>query len=76
MEDLVNKVGHRLPEVSDRAVKAIWSKVNCRLAQIEDFLQIDSGMVCGMLLHWINERQNEVEIPTLMNGLALVKLAA
>ena len=76
MDDLVQKIGHKLPEVSDRAVKTIHSKLTCRLSTIDEFLSVENGMMCGLLLHWINNRQSDVEIPILLSGLQLVKAAA
>ena len=69
MDDLVQKIGHKLPEISDRAVKTIHSKLNSRLSTIDEFMSVDNGMMCGLLLHWINNRQTEVEIPVLLSGL-------
>lgn len=71
MEDLVKKIGHRIGEVSDRAVRSLYSKLSSGLATILEILEIDEGKVAALLLHWINERQSQADIQTLNSGLKL-----
>lgn len=71
MEDLVKKVGHRIGEVADRAVRSLHSKLTANLTTIPELLQIENGAIAGLLLHWINERQTESDIQTLNSGLKM-----
>lgn len=76
MEDYVQKVAHSNPEVADRAVSTIHSKLSAKLARIEDVLLVQSGVFCGHLLHWINERQSQAEAALLAASLKMLKLSA
>lgn len=76
MEDYVLKVAHSNPEVADRAVSTIHSKLTAKLVRMEDILQVQSGVFCGHLLHWINERQTQAEAALLAASLKMLKLGA
>ena len=71
MEDLIKKIGHRIGEVSDRAVRSIYSKFCANLTTISELLELESGAIAGLLLHWINERQTECDVQTLNSALKL-----
>jgi hypothetical protein len=51
MEDLIKKIGHRIGEVSDRAVRSVSSKLAANLCTIDELLEIDSGIIAGLLLN-------------------------
>lgn len=72
MEDLVRKIGHRLPEISDRAVNTLYSKLTHKLIQLQDLLFVDNAAACGLLLYWINERQTSADHNTIAACLKLL----
>lgn len=72
MEDLVKKIGHRIGEVSDRAIRSVYSKITANLFTIPELLQIENGAIGNLLLHWINERQTQADIQTLNSALKLI----
>ena len=76
MEEYVVKVAHSNPEVADRAVSTIHSKLTAKLTRIEDALLIQGGVFCGHLLHWINERQTQADVSLLAASLKMLKLTA
>mmetsp|Transcript_1217 Transcript_1217/g.3012 ORF Transcript_1217/g.3012 Transcript_1217/m.3012 type:complete len:1796 (+) Transcript_1217:3534-8921(+) len=75
MEDLVQKITHPLPEVSDRAVNNLHTKLLTRIVDIRTLLTADQSL-CGRLLHWINERQTEAEVATVAASLKILLLCA
>jgi len=76
MEDYIQKVAHSNPEVADRAVSTLHSKLTAKLVRMEDILQVQGGVFCGHLLHWINERQTQAEAALLGASLKMLKLGA
>ena len=75
MEDLIKKLGHRIPEVSDRAVKTINSKLSAKLTSISTLLSFENGILCGLILHWINQRQTEADVQTISAALKILRQA-
>ena len=55
LEDLVQKLAHSLPEVRDRALRTIASKLDKELVSTTQLCDV-TGFV-HLLLHWVNERQ-------------------
>ena len=51
MEDLIKKIGHRIGEVSDRAVRSVCSKLSANLMTIDELLDIEEGVIAGLILH-------------------------
>lgn len=72
MEELIKKIGHRIGEVSDRAVRSLYSKISNGLCTIDEIMEIESGTVAALLLHWINERQTQAEVQTLNSALKML----
>ena len=72
MEELIRKIGHKIPEVSDRAINTIHSKLQNKISSIQDFLAIQNGIIAGALLYWINERQTSADIQTINNALQII----
>ena len=72
MEDLVKKIGHRIGEVSDRAVRSLHSKLNTGLCNVDDVLEVENGAVAALLLHWINERQSQADVQALNAALKML----
>lgn len=75
MEDLVQKITHTLPEVSDRAVANLHSKLLTRIVDIRHLLTSNFSL-CARLLHWINERQTEADVQTIAASLKILLLCS
>ena len=59
--ELVNKVGHRLDDVRDRAIRAICEKIMNKALRKSTLISLAEKFDFPFLvLHWVNDRYNEV----------------
>ncbi|CAD7963498.1 unnamed protein product [Amoebophrya sp. A120] len=74
-EELVHKLAHNLPEVRDRALRNLASKVEVGLLTPDLICQEVPGSV-QCILHWINERQGGADPELIQKALKLIAVLA
>ncbi len=57
IEQLVTKLAHEHPEIKDRAIATLYSKLSKDLICCDDLT--DCAGFIQLLLHWINDRQHD-----------------
>ena len=73
--ELVQKLAHDLPEVRDRALRSISSKLETGLLEpVELCVEIPGSM--QLILHWINERQHEAQVELVVRALDVLAFCA
>ncbi|CAG9310971.1 unnamed protein product [Blepharisma stoltei] len=77
MEEIIKKIARfDHPEISDRAILTVCSKLSNRVARIDDFIEIEKCVISGLIMSWINIRQEEAEIQTINAALKVLQLLA